>query len=291
MKIKKNIQYISLSAIMLLTFHTVQAQPEKKAPEKNLQNEQVQPDARQANQTGVQKKSDTEEKTSSTQSDSKQDEGIINLIIRGGWTMLGLGIISTIIIAFSIERFLYFKRQNLNTRGFNDLLAQLLETGNIENAASQLEKQDSLIGKIIHYGLCHHKMGVEEIERSLEKRTNIEIGKLERGLNLLANFGNLAPLLGFFGTVVGMRASFLQFVIQKAPTAQDLAGGVEEALITTAAGLLVAIPTYLVYNLFIYQIDHFGTEIEEASSVIHDHLKKGPVPKPKTKKVASKKEK
>ena len=80
--------------------------------------------------------------------------------------------------------------------------------------------------------------------------------------------GNLAPLLGFFGTVVGMRASFLQFVQKAAPTAQDLASGVEEALITTAAGLLVAIPTYLVHNLFIYYIDNFTMEVERSASVV-----------------------
>ena len=96
----------------------------------------------------------------------------------------------------------------------------------------------------------------------------VETGKLERGLNLLSNLGNLAPLLGFFGTVVGMRASFLQFVEKAAPTARDLAVGVEEALITTATGLFIAMPTYLIYNLFIYNIDSVTIELERCAAAV-----------------------
>ena len=116
-------------------------------------------------------------------------------------------------------------------------------------------------------------MGLARVEKAIETTAAVEIGKLERGLNLLANLGNLAPLLGFFGTVVGMRASFLQFVEKAAPTAKDLAGGVEEALITTAAGLIIAIPTYLIYNLFIYSIDSASIELERCSGEILDRLK------------------
>jgi biopolymer transport protein ExbB len=114
--------------------------------------------------------------------------------------------------------------------------------------------------------------GVASVEKSIENTATVEIGKLERGLNLLSNLGNLAPLLGFFGTVVGMRHSFLQFVVKAAPTAKDLAGGVEEALITTQAGLLIAIPTYLVYNLFLYSIDTVTIELERCANELSDRL-------------------
>ncbi|MCB1172779.1 MAG: MotA/TolQ/ExbB proton channel family protein [Leptospiraceae bacterium] len=201
----------------------------------------------------------------------RQTEGIIGLILRGGWTMVGLALISTIILAFAIERFLYFRKQNLATKGFSDeFLTKLSHTG-LAELGQEYMNDSRLIARILSQGLTRHPNDMEQLEKDIERRATVEMGRLERGLNLLANFGNLAPLLGFFGTVVGMRASFLQFVIQKAPTAQDLAGGVEEALITTAAGLLIAIPTYLVYNLFVYQIDTLGTEIEVATSQIRDH--------------------
>lgn len=214
---------------------------------------------------------DTPEKEIAEVEDRK-NEGFFSLILRGGWTMLGLFLISTIILAFSIERFLYFRRQKIDTRGFFDSLNSELDTGGLEGARKFLASDDRLIAGVISSGLRKSNMTAPEFERIVERRATIEIGKLERGLNLLANLGNIAPLLGFFGTVVGMRTSFLQFVIEKAPTAQDLAGGVEEALITTAAGLLVAIPTYLIYNLFIFQIDNFSMEIEQSTEIIHRSL-------------------
>ena len=217
-------------------------------------------------------KTDVPPQAAKKKKQQKTDEGLISLIVRGGWTMLGLGLISTIILAFSIERYLYFRRKGVATKGFSDQLASLLQSGDLGAVREELQRKKGLLSEIVAYGIDHQSLGVDGMERALERRATVEIGKLERGLNLLANFGNLAPLLGFFGTVVGMRASFLQFVIQKAPTAQDLAGGVEEALITTAAGLLVAIPTYLIYNLFIYQIDSLTTEVEVAAAQIRDTL-------------------
>ncbi len=217
-------------------------------------------DASVANDQTEEQQPEPEEKASG--------ESIFGIIYKGGWTMVGLGLISTIIVAFSLERVFYFRRQNVNTKGFYEELSEVLSSGGPAAAQKKFADDDRLLGRVLAAGLKHRDRGSARVEKEIESAATVEIGKLERGLNLLANLGNLAPLLGFFGTVVGMRASFLQFVEKAAPTAQDLAGGVEEALITTAAGLLVAIPTYLAYNLFIYYIDNFTMEVERASSAI-----------------------
>lgn len=199
-------------------------------------------------------------------------ESIFTVIYKGGWTMVMLGLLSTIIVAFSLERLFYFRRQDVGTDGFFEEVQAALRAGGPEGLAKKLEGDERLIAKILRQGLSARSRGAERVEKEIESAATVEIGKLERGLNLLSNLGNLAPLLGFFGTVVGMRASFLQFVQKAAPTAQDLAGGVEEALITTAAGLLVAIPTYLAYNLFIYYIDNFTMEVERSASAVSGEL-------------------
>ncbi|MCB1316401.1 MAG: MotA/TolQ/ExbB proton channel family protein [Leptospiraceae bacterium] len=200
------------------------------------------------------------------------DESIFEVIYKGGWTMVGLGLISTIIIAFSLERLFYFRRQKVDTRGFFEWLLEKMRSGNVDSLEQELQQDDRLIARVLSYGLEHRKEGGARFESTVEKNATVEISKLERGLNLLANLGNLAPLLGFFGTVVGMRESFLEFVIKEAPTARDLAGGVETALITTAAGLLIAIPTYLIYNLFIYYIDNFTMEVERSGELLRDSI-------------------
>ena len=199
-------------------------------------------------------------------------ESIFTVIYKGGWTMVGLALISTIIVAFGLERWFYFRKQRIETKGYFERLQSTLESGGLDALEKEIQSDDLLLSRILMSGLRAREKGLARVEKEIESAATVEIGKLERGLNLLANLGNLAPLLGFFGTVVGMRSSFLQFVQKAAPTAQDLAGGVEEALITTAAGLLVAIPTYLVYNLFIYYIDNFTMEVERSASAISGEL-------------------
>ena len=202
------------------------------------------------------------------------EENIFEVIYKGGVTMIGLGLISTIIVAFALERFFYMRRQKIDTRGFFEELSRDLEAQNLTQVRKRLEQSDLLISRVLTQGLRHADDG-ERMEKLIESTAAVEIGKMERGLNLLANLGNLAPLLGFFGTVIGMRASFLEFVVNVAPTARDLAGGVEEALITTAAGLLVAIPTFLVYNLFVYFIDNFAMEVERSTALLRQHADDG----------------
>jgi biopolymer transport protein ExbB len=199
-------------------------------------------------------------------------ESIFTVIYKGGLTMVGLAIISTIIVAFALERLFYFRNQQIDTRGYYERITASLSEGGLDALEKEIKDDGLLISRILMSGVRKREKGLARLEKEIEGTATVEIGKLERGLNLLANLGNLAPLLGFFGTVVGMRASFLQFVNKAAPTAQDLAGGVEEALITTAAGLLVAIPTYLVHNLFIYYIDNFTMEVERSAAAVSGEL-------------------
>lgn len=202
-----------------------------------------------------------------------KSESIFAVIYKGGLTMLGLAIVSTIIAAFALERYFYFRRAKLEVKGFYDDLVESLHQGGLPAAHTMLNERDTLIANVLREAVQENAgargdEAARQLQGDIQTGANLTIGRLERGLGLLANLGNLAPLLGFFGTVVGMRVSFLQFVEKAAPTAQDLAGGVEEALITTAAGLLVAIPTYLVYQLFLYRIDQFTLELERSAGAL-----------------------
>jgi biopolymer transport protein ExbB len=198
-------------------------------------------------------------------------ESIIDWIKKGGETMYILGIISSIIIGFSLERYYFFRKSGAKIKNyFNDFNKHL--NISLEELENFLNNDKRLISRILKEGIKHKNKNPSLIEKSIENASIIELGKLEKGLNLLSNLGNLAPLIGFFGTVVGMRNSFIQFVVKVAPTAKDLAGGVEEALITTQAGLLIAIPTYLIYNLFIYWIDSIAIELERCGTLLINYI-------------------
>ncbi|MDH5655026.1 MAG: MotA/TolQ/ExbB proton channel family protein [Spirochaetia bacterium] len=197
-------------------------------------------------------------------------ESLWLFIYRGGITMIGLGIISVLIMAFAIERALFFRREKIGIKGFYDQMQSALDQGGLDAFEKMLAGDKRLISRVLLNGLRVKDKGRERMERAIVNSSTVELGKLEKGLNLLNNLGNLAPLLGFFGTVMGMRHSFLEFVLKAAPTARDLAGGVEEALITTIAGLFIAIPAFLIYNLFLYYIDNVTIEIEKCANIITD---------------------
>lgn len=194
-------------------------------------------------------------------------ESIIDWIKKGGSTMYILGLISSIIIGFSLERYYFFRKSGAKTKNYFNDFSKHLNQG-LEDLEVFLKQDDRLISRILSNAFLHKKKDISYVEKQIENASIIELGKLEKGLNLLSNLGNLAPLIGFFGTVLGMRNSFIQFVVKVAPTAKDLAGGVEEALITTQAGLLIAIPTYLIYNLFIYWIDSISIELERCGTLL-----------------------
>ncbi len=210
----------------------------------------------------------TEESSTELEDAAAGRESLWAVIMKGGWVMLPLALVSTLIIAFSLERFFFFKRKNLDVKGVYDATLAALREGGVAAVQKTFADDPRLIAHILSAGLGFRDKGADRVDREIANAAQAETGTLERGLNLLSNLGNLAPLLGFLGTVAGMRNSFLQFVVQVAPTAQDLAAGVEEALITTVAGLIIAIPTYLIYNLFIYRIDSFTNEIERCTQAI-----------------------
>ncbi len=237
--------------------------------------DQIPPESEMQNEDGSPDTSSLETQQENSESEKNSDgESIWTFIKKGGPTMIALAIISTIIIAFSLERYFFFRRQNIQTKGYFDRIASTLEDGGVEKLAKELKDDNLLLSRILNAGLFYREEGRDRVEKAIETEASVEIGRLEKGLNLLNNLGNLAPLVGFFGTVTGMRNSFLQFVEKAAPTARDLAGGVEEALITTITGLLIAIPAYFVYNMFIYNIDSVTIELEKNAAAILSRMKK-----------------
>lgn len=274
---KQTIQVLLKFSFLLtvfLSFYPVQSilsqeldSGEKQKTEQQLPSEQNPPDGME--------KPDTGEASSAATGDEQNSssETIWTFLKKGGPTMIALAIIFTVILAFALERFFFFRRQKINTKGYHDRVLKALEEGGVDALYKEIENDDLLLSRILRAGLFYRNEGAERVEKAIETEASVEIGKLEKGLNLLNNLGNLAPLVGFFGTVMGMRNSFLQFVEKAAPTARDLAGGVEEALITTITGLFIAIPAYFVYNLFIYYIDSITIELERNTAAILSRLK------------------
>ena len=128
------------------------------------------------------------------------------------------------------------------------------------------------VATVLHAGLLRLDRGIEHVEKSIEESGAIEMAFLERGLVWLSTVANLAPLVGFLGTVSGMIRAFNDIAAAGDVDPSVVAGGISEALITTASGLVVAIPVQAAYNFFLSKIDKIIIDLQESSNQFVDDL-------------------
>jgi len=186
---------------------------------------------------------------------------------RGGPFMWPILLCSVVAATFIVERSITLLRARSNTRALmNETINYVRRDGDVAAAERHCEQTRGPIAAIIHSGLRQAHKGPEAVEKAIETAGAVEMSFMERGLIWLATISTIAPLLGFLGTVSGMIGAFDAIKAADQVSAKLVAGGISEALITTQAGLLVAVPTSLFHNFFLSQIDRFVVEMEESSS-------------------------
>jgi len=196
-----------------------------------------------------------------------------------------LGIMSIWSIGVMVERFLTFRAARNQSREFAPAVAEALKDGRIDEAISIADQhQRSHLAKVVVAGLQEFQAHaaskdipgetVEASRRALERATAIGIEELKRGLGTLATVGSTAPFVGLFGTTVGIINAFAGMSSGQDTGLAAVAGGISEALITTAFGLFVAIPAVWMYNYFTGKIESFVVEMENSSSELVDYFLK-----------------
>jgi biopolymer transport protein ExbB len=187
----------------------------------------------------------------------------------GGPIMWPLLFFSVVGLVFIIERFLALRRAKINV---NEFLAKtrkaLIVNRSIKSAIKVCEDYRGPVASILKAGLLKYGQPREDVEKTIENAALYEMGRLEKNLVWLASVANVAPLLGFFGTVTGMIRSFDALAAAGLSNPGLVASGISEALITTAAGLAVAIPVQLAYNFFMSRINKFVRDIETSSNML-----------------------
>jgi len=163
-------------------------------------------------------------------------------------------------------------------RDNNEILAEvheLTEAGKLDAAIQRCVETPGptaailLVGlRRIRQGLAEGRLNEGEVERAIDTTGTIELGFVERGLVILATVANVAPLLGFLGTVIGMIIAFASIEASGTVDPAMVAGGIKVALITTAAGLVIAIPTNIFYNFFVTRIDKLIVDMEQGTQAV-----------------------
>jgi biopolymer transport protein ExbB len=194
------------------------------------------------------------------------------MYVKGGICMHPLLLCAVLGLVLIIERLWTLWRARINTRNLMIEVVHALRQEGPGAALRACEGTRGPIANMLHAGLLRVHRGPEAVEKAIHTAGSIEMAFLERGLLALATISNVAPLLGFLGTVTGMIKAFAAIAAAEQVSARIVAKGIEEALITTAAGLMIAVPVSAFYAYFVLAIDRFVLEMEGSSSELIDEL-------------------
>lgn len=193
------------------------------------------------------------------------------LVKAGGWLMLPLILCSIFTVAISIERFIRLRRSAV-------LPSALMSSSShsVDQVIVQLQQNQALqtspLGRILKVGIENQSMGEQFAKAQMEVTASQEIGYLERNINFLGTMSAVAPLLGLLGTVVGIIESFLVIDIGSSSSPTLMIPGISKALITTAVGMLIAIPALMAYRYFQRLVHEYIAELEQQATLFHAAL-------------------
>ena len=195
------------------------------------------------------------------------------LVKAGGWLMWPIVLCSILMLIIIIERAIKLKASTVTPTHLREQLMQrLIEQGDIDRESLENVKLNSPLGDILASGLMNRQHGIDSMTMHMENRASITIHQLEKHINMLGTIGAIAPLLGLLGTVLGIISSFLAITEGAMQDPTMLAAGVSQALITTAGGMLVAIPAVMAYRIFQRRIIDINAAFEQEAGLMMQEL-------------------
>lgn len=205
-----------------------------------------------------------------------ESQSLLDLITSGG--ILGVLIIGILLVLSFIALFIFVERYltirraaKVDDHFINNIKANV-SSGNIEAAKALCRTTDTPVARMVEKGLLRIGKPLRDIDAAIENVGNLEVFKLEKNLSRLASIAGAAPMIGFFGTVTGMIMAFYEMATQQNVTPDVLAGGIYQALLTTAFGLAVGIFAFVGYNFLIANIEKVVYEMERTTVEFMDLL-------------------
>lgn len=197
---------------------------------------------------------------------------MLEIVVAGGWLMLPIILCSVAVVAIAVERYWTLNPARIAPR---HLLAQVwgwIKNNQLDGGKIRELKRSSELGKILAAGLSNSRSGRDIMKDSIEEAANQVIHDMERYLGAMATIAAITPLLGLLGTVLGMIEVFTEIMLEGTGNAGILAGGISQALITTAAGLSVAIPAMVLHRFFQRRVDSLIVTMEQEAVKLVDAL-------------------
>lgn len=259
---KKFFMFLAVTGLMAFSAHTVEAQDQTSEPAATETAAQAAPMSGQDLFAG-------------SGEEIPLHQAIKTKFIEGGPGFMSLIIICLIIgLALAIERILYLSFSKTNTKKLLSAVEKALAEGGVEKAKEVCRNTRGPVASIFYQGLLRYDQGIDVVEKTVVSYGSVQMSLMENGLSWISLFISLAPSLGFLGTVIGMVQAF--DAIQRAGDISPniVAGGMKVALITTVAGLIVAMILQVFYNYILSRIDTLTIDMEDSSISLVDILVK-----------------
>ncbi len=198
---------------------------------------------------------------------------IFDLVVKGGWIMAILGLLSVIAVYIFIERYFVITRAAREDKNFMNNIRMFILNGQIESAKALCVSNNSPIGRMIAKGIARLGKPLNDINAAIETVGKLEVSRLEKNVAGLATIAGAAPMLGFLGTVIGMiRAFYDMSMAGNNINIELLSQGIYQAMITTVGGLVVGITAYIFYNILVARIEKVVYLLEIRASEFMDVL-------------------
>ncbi|NCA80822.1 MAG: MotA/TolQ/ExbB proton channel family protein [Sphingobacteriia bacterium] len=195
------------------------------------------------------------------------------MMLKGGWIMIPLVIMSIIAIYLFIERFLTINKASKEENNFMNNIRDFVHNGRLDSAMALCKNNQSPLARMIEKGLMRIGKPLSDINAAIENVGRLEVSRLEKGIAAIATISGSAPMIGFLGTVTGMVRAF--YDMSKAGNNIDiqlLSSGIYEAMVTTIAGLIVGITAYICYNILVARIEKVVFQLEARATEFMDLL-------------------
>jgi len=198
--------------------------------------------------------------------------------LQSSFTMIILVGCSIVALTFIFERWLFYKNTAIDADRFFIKLKDAFRNDGIEKAISVCNSSLSPLAAVVKSGLEESGRDAKSVEEMMDAMAIDQRTKLEKNLSILGTLGNIAPLIGLFGTVVGIIRAFHSLAVAGSAGPSVISAGIAEALITTASGLVVAVPAVIFYNYFLRRVNTVMSEIESISKRVLVLLGIGKIP-------------
>lgn len=197
---------------------------------------------------------------------------MVEYFVNGGAFMWPILILLIFGLMFALERFYSLMMSSINSKKFFAEVKDTLNSDGVDGALELCNKTRGPVAEVFHAGLSRSHRGLDEVEKAIQNAGTVEMSFLEKNMIWLNLVVTVAPMLGFTGTVAGMISAFDSIEAANNISPAVVAGGISQALLTTAFGLIVAIIIQLLQNFFVSRIDRLVLDMEENSMQLVDHL-------------------